>query len=207
MGYAQRAAQKWGKMITRDLKVKINMDEVLHRIDCYKDSGIYEEVIGEYLEMEDEMYTLCKPVFLMEYGIIGPELAQAEIPEGTPALMVIYSIGRGISDYSTNAFKEGDYLKGMLADAIADSALFSLEKAYAPYLKEACAKRRMGISRRLEAPRDISMPAQKIIFEKTKARERCGMNITSGYMLDPVKSNAVLYVLSKDQDLFLQRHN
>lgn len=183
------------------------MDEVLHRIDCYKDSGLYEEVTGEYLEIEDEMYTLCEPVFLMEYGTIGSELAQAEIPEGTPVLMVIYSIGRGISDYSTNAFKEGDYLKGMLSDAIADSALFSLEKEYAPYLKEACAEHRMGISRRLEAPQDISMLAQKIIFEKTKARERCGMNITSGYMLDPVKSNAVLYVLSKDQDLFLYQHN
>ena len=194
-------------MITRDLKVKINKDEVLHRIDCYKDSDLYEEVTSEYLEIADEMYALCEPVFLMEYGTIGPELAQAEIPEGTPVLMVIYSIGRGISDYSSNAFREGDYLKGMLADAIADTALFSLEKEYTPYLMEACAEHQMGISRRLEAPQDISMLAQKIIFEKTKAQEECGMAITSGYMLDPVKSNAVLYVLSKDQELFLHQHN
>ena len=154
-------------MITRDLKVKINMDEVFHRIDCSKDSDLYEEVAAEYREIEDQMYALCDPVFLMEYAAIGPELAQPDLPEGTPVLMVIYSIGRGISDYSTNAFREGDYLKGMLADAIADTALFSLEKEFTPYLKEACAEHRMGISRRLEAPQDISMLAQKIIFETT----------------------------------------
>lgn len=194
-------------MFINDLKVKIDRNEVLHRIDCHQDSDLYDEATGEYLEMEDEMYALCEPVFLMEYGTIGPELAQAGIPEGTPVLMVIYSIGRGISDYSTNAFKEGDYLKGMLANSIADTALFSLEKEFIPYLKEACAEHQMGISRRLEAPGDIPMLAQKIIFEKTGAQEKCGMGITSGYMLDPVKSNAILYILSSDQELFQHQHN
>lgn len=194
-------------MITKNLKVKISMDEVLHRIGCPKDSNLYEEVAAEYREIEDQMYALCDPVFLMEYGTIGPELARAEIPEGTPVLMVIYSIGKGISDYSTKAFKEGDYLKGMLADIMADTALFSLENEFAPYLKESCAEYRMGISRRLEAPQDISMLAQKIIFEKTKAQEKCGMGITSGYMLDPVKSNALLYVLTNNRKLFLHQHN
>ena len=195
------------KMITRDLKVKIKMDHVLHQIDCYKDSDIYEEVIEEYRAMEEEIYELCEPVFLMEYNTIGPDLAREGIPEGTPVLMVLYSIGRGISDYSTKAFAEGDYLKGMLADAMADSALFSLDGEVVPYLKEACATYQMGISRRLEAPQDISMLAQKVIFETTKAAEHCGMGISSGYMLDPVKSNAVLYVLTQDKNVFLHQHN
>lgn len=194
-------------MFTRDLKVKINRDEVLHQIDCSKESDIYEDVIDEYQAMEGEVYALCEPLFLMEYDTIGPELAKEGLPEGTPVLMVLYSIGRKISDYSSKAFQEGNYLKGMLADAMADSALFSLEKECVLYLKEACAGYRMGISRRLEAPQDISMLAQKIIFEKTKAREKCGMDISSGYMLNPVKSNAVLYMLTKDQDVFLHQHN
>lgn len=194
-------------MFTKDLKVKINRDEVLHRIDCSKESELYEEVIDEYRAMEGEMYALCEPVFLMEYDTIGPELAKEGLPQGTPVLMVLYSIGRGISDYSSKAFRGGDYLKGMLADAMADSALFSLEKEMVPYLKETCAGYRMGISRRLEAPHDISMLAQKIIFEKTKAREKCGIDISSGYMLNPVKSNAVLYVLTKDQEIFFYQHN
>lgn len=194
-------------MITRDLHVKIDMDRVLHQIDCYKDSDLYDEVVEEYKAMESGMYVLCEPVFLMEYDTIGPELAQEGLPEGTPVLLVLYSIGRGISDYSTRAFGEGDYLKGMLADAMADSALFSLENEFTPYLKEACAAYQMGISRRLEAPRDISMLAQKYIFEKTKAQEQCGMGISSGYMLDPVKSNAILYVLTEDREVFMHQHD
>lgn len=65
----------------------------------------------------------------------------------------------------------------------------------------------MGICSRLEAPRDIPMEVQELIFEKTKAGERCGMRISSGYMLEPMKSNAVLYILTSDQNIFSYGHN
>lgn len=194
-------------MITRDLEFEINRDEVLRQIDCYEDSDLYEEIIEEYEEILDEIKSLCEPVFLMEYGKIGPELASDELLEGTPVLMVLYSIGEKVSEYSTEAFRRGDYLKGMLSDAMADSALFSLEKSFTPYLKEACAAHHMGIRRRLEAPQDVSMTAQKIVFEKTRAKELCGMGLSTGYMLDPLKSNAVLYVLTKDREVFMHQHN
>lgn len=194
-------------MITRELTFEINREKVLNQIDCYAGSDLYEEVTEEYEEILDEMKSLIEPVFLMEPGTIGPELAREGLPEGTPVLMALYSIGRGISDYSTAAFAAGDYLKGMLADAIADSALFSLEQSFAPILKETCAEMNMGIRRRLEAPQDICMTAQKVIYEKTRAHELCGMEISSGYMLDPVKSNAVLYVLTEDRKVFLHQHN
>lgn len=194
-------------MFTRDLKVTINMDEVLHRIDCHKDSDIYEEIVEEYREMEAEMYALCEPVFLLEFSEIGPELAVEGVPAGTPVLMALFSIGGKLSQYSTNAFATGDYVKGMLADAIADTALFSLKKEIIPYLKEACGEHKMGISRRLEAPQDIPIQAQRVVWGQTKAYERCGIGITSGYMLDPVKSHAEIYILSKDQELFFHQHN
>jgi len=194
-------------MITRELKVEIRQADVFHQIDCYEGSDLYEEVLEEYQGMEAQMIALCEPVLLMEYGVVGPELAREGVPEGTPVLMVLTSIGRGISEYSTKCFTEGDYLKGMLADAMADSALFSLEKEIVPYLRKECGVRRMGISRRLEAPKDISMEAQKVIYEMTGAKEKCGLGISSGYMLDPVKSNAVLYVLTDDRETFMYQHN
>lgn len=194
-------------MFTRDLKVTINMDEVMRRIDCHKDSDIYEEIVEEYREIEAEMYALCEPVFLLEYGEIGRELATESVPEGTPVLMTLFSIGGKLSAYSTMAFAKGDYVKGMMADAIADVALFSLKKEIVPYLKAACGELQMGISRRLEPPNDLPIQAQKVIWEKTKAQEICGIGITSGFMLDPVKSHAEIYVLSKDKELFFHQHN
>lgn len=194
-------------MITRELKVEIGQADVFHRIDCYEGNDLYEEVLEEFREIEAQMYALCEPVLLMEYGVIGPELAKEGVPEGTPVLMVLTSIGRGISEYSTKCFREGDYLKGMLADAMADSALFSLGKELIPYLRKECGARKMGIRRRLEAPQDISMEAQKVIYEMTRAHEQCGMNISSGYMLDPVKSNAAIYILTDDPEVFMYQHN
>lgn len=194
-------------MISRELTVEIRQSDVLRQIGCNEDSELYKEVLAEFKEIETQMYELCEPVFLMEYGEIGPELANAAIPEGTPVLMVITSIGRGISEYATKCFAEGDYLKGMLADAMADSALFSLEKEIVPYLREECGVRRMGIRRRLEAPQDISIEAQKVVFDLTGAAEKCGMGISSGYMLDPVKSNGAIYLLTDDQELFMHQHN
>ena len=59
------------------------------------------------------------------------------------------------------------------------------------------AERGMKIGRRMQAPRDMSMRANKIMHEKMGAQEKCGLGISSGYMIDPVKSSAVLYVLDK----------
>lgn len=194
-------------MITRQLKVEIDREQVLRQIDCYKESDLYEEVAQEYEEILEEMYSLCEPVFLMEKGEVGPELAREDLPEGTPVLFVISSIGKGISEYSTRAFAMGDYLKGMLSDAMADSALFSLEKEFAPLLKDACANYQMGIKKRLEAPHDIPMEAQRIVWEKTNAYNLCGIGISTGYMLDPVKSNAVIYVLTDEPEVFRHQHD
>lgn len=194
-------------MIVKGLNVEISQDDVFRQIDCYEDNDLYGEVLEEYREMEPFIYGLCNPVFLMEYGTLPKEFAMEGIPEGAPVLVVLTSIGNGISEYSTRCFKQGDYLKGMLADAMADSALFSLEKRIEPYLREECGIRKMGIRRRLEAPQDIPIEIQKFVLEKTKAMERCGINISSGYMLNPIKSNAALYVLTSDSDIFMYQHN
>lgn len=194
-------------MITRKLSFQINKDEVLRQIDCYKESELYDEISEEYDGILPEIESLCEPLFLMEKGVVDSEMATENLPEDTPVLMIIYSVGAGISKYSTEAFEKGDYVKGMLADAMADSALFSLEKAFVPYLKDACRQYEMGIERRLEAPHDIPMKYQEYVWRKTNAWEVCGIGISSGYMLDPVKSNTILYVLSEDTKQFRVGHD
>ena len=194
-------------MITRELKVEIDKAQVLRQIDCCEDSDFYEEIAEEYDAMLSEIKSLCKPVFLMKKSNIGKALERQELPAETQVLMTLYSIGGEVSKYSTEAFQKGDYVKGMLADAMADSALFSLEAQCESFLKEACAEYQMGISRRLEAPHDISMKAQRIVWSQTSAEKLCGMKISAGNMLDPVKSMAVIYVLTSRQDIFLNQHD
>lgn len=194
-------------MYVDNLKVEIVREDVLRQIDCREDSVLYEEIVEEYEEIVDGIYALCEPVFLLEEGIIGKELSCENLVDGTSVFYALYSIGGNLSALSTKYFQKGDYLKGMLVDAMADSALFSLEKSMEPYLMEACASFKKGIQRRLEAPQDLPMEAQKVILEQTKGKERCGIDISSGYMLDPVKSNAVIYVLTDDKELFRHQHD
>lgn len=184
-------------MFQKNIKVKIEKSIVFHLIDCYENSAINSEVSEEYQEMTELMYALCEPALFAEFGSY----------RGIPALMVLYSIGGRISSYATECFSQGDYLKGMLANAMADSALFSMENEVASCIKAMCRERGVGICRRLEAPRDIPMEDQKLILERTKAGERYGMRISSGYMIDPVKSNAIIYLLTPDQELFAYEHD
>lgn len=195
-------------MIVRDLKVTIDREWVFHQIDCHKDSEIYEEVTEEYRQIEAQMYSLCEPVFLMQYGTADARTAaELGLAENTPLLFVISSVGGKISDFSTRAFQKGEYLKGMLADAMADCALSLLEKETLPHLRALCETYHVGIEKRLDAPKDIPMTAQKLIFERTQAEELCGMKLSSGYMLDPVKSGALIYVLTQDTDKFNYHHD
>jgi len=194
-------------MFTRELNFSIDREDVFSQIDCYPDSPLYDEISEEYEEILETISNLCEPVLLMEYGTIDSDLAKEGLIEGTPVLMVLSSVGGKISEYATACFAGGDYLKGMLADAMADSALFSLNKEIAYHIKKECGQLKMGVRRRLEAPQDISMEAQKKVWEHTKAKERCGILISSGFMLDPVKSNAEIYVLTTDQEVFMTQHN
>ena len=65
----------------------------------------------------------------------------------------------------------------------------------------------MGISGRLEAPQDIPMVAQKVIHRRTQAQELKGIEISSGYMFDPVKSNGIIYLLTEDERVFKSQHD
>ena len=65
----------------------------------------------------------------------------------------------------------------------------------------------MGIEKRLEAPKDIPLEMQKLIWEKTRAEQLCGIQLTSGYMLSPVKSSAFIYILTEDEEVFHYQHD
>lgn len=190
-----------------NIPVRVKKKDVLCQVGCSQESPVYEEVAAEYEALKTEMLALCRPVVLFRFAGLDESLATEKWKAGTPVVYALYSIGGEISRYSTAAFASGDYLKGMLSDAIADSLLFSLEDGAACSLKEACAQRQKGVAGRLEAPNDIPMEAQRVIHRETEAKASCGIGITSGFMFDPVKSSGVVYLLTDDEALFLNQHD
>lgn len=181
--------------------------QVFSLLQCTPDSPVYEEMEEEYEALAGPAAEMAQPVILMCFSGMEKEIASLKYPEGTPVLYVITSVGRKLTESSTGFFREGDYVKGLLMDAIADTCLFSLEEHVKGILREECQKRGFGISACLEAPSDISMDAQEVACRLTKAGEKAGICVTSGKMLDPVKSNCHLYILTSDQAMWKTDHD
>ncbi len=185
----------------------MEMVQVLHAIDCMPDSPVYEEMVDEYQSTYPEMLPLAEPVGILGFGTLSECSATAEFPAGSRVIYAVLSIGDGIRQCSSGAFQEGDYVRGMLCDAMADIALFSLEGRMQEKLREVCAEHKVGILRRLEAPHDISMEVQREAWECLKLKERLGIDISCGYMFDPVKTSCQVFVLTEDVNVFQAQHD
>lgn len=186
---------------------KIERDVVFKTINCYEDSPVYEDILETYEEIYDEMYGLVEPVAVLGFGIMPESIATAKYKAGTPVLYMVSSVGDGLKQQSSKGFTEGDYVKGMLCDAMADAALFSLEDQLQEKLKEICEEHKMGVLARLEAPHDISMETQKEAWEHLELKKRFDIGISSGYMFDPVKTSCQLFILTEDTSLFKAEHD
>lgn len=189
------------------LKVKSDRKKVLDAIDCYPDSPVYEEMAEEYDLICDEMVSLAEPVGILGFGSLLKEIETEEYREGTQVIYAVTSVGGQLSKRSTQAFLEGDYVKGMLCDAIADDLLFSMEDQLMAQLKECCAEHHTGILRRLEAPQDIPMESQRVAWEYLELKKRFGIDISEGYMMDPVKTSCQIFILTEDEDTFRAEHD
>lgn len=194
-------------MVSTDFSVSLNRDNVLAQIGCFEDSPIFEEVLDEYHDLEATVLGLAQPKAVVAFGHAEKEFAPKIQSEDGRILYAITTVGKELSTLSDSYFKKGDYLKGMLSDAMADGCLFSMEDELIPLIKKICQEEGVGIMHRYEAPHDIPMISQKYAYEATMAHEKIGLNITSGYMLDPVKSNCLVFGVSKDKSLFQLEHD
>lgn len=193
-------------LVKKEFYIEIEAKTVLQLIQCYENSPIYNDVLKEYEELKQEVLerldlkaTLCFTTIEIEYASV--------LPLGSPVLYAIATIGNKIGELSGQYFKEDEYLKGMLVDAMADAYLFEMESNIKSWIIEECNKRSFGVSHRYEAPVNIPMEAQKIAYDATRAYQNLGITITSGYMFDPVKTNCQVLVLTYDSDIFHLDHD
>ncbi|MCI8374582.1 MAG: DUF4445 domain-containing protein [Lachnospiraceae bacterium] len=179
----------------------------MKKLNCTMESPLHDEFLEELLEIKDKARGLLRPYGAMAFGTIPKQIATEEYPEGTRVAYVITTVGDGISKYIEEYFNEGDYVKGMLADALADIYLFEMEKCWGHALMEECRKAGCGISRRLEIPQDLPMETQRAAFEAIGEQELTDMRLSEGFMFYPVKSICHVFLLSKEAEQFEIDHN
>lgn len=180
------------RYVFRNFLPIVGKEKVFRLLNCTEDSDAYEMFLDEYEEVKNQ--------------IAGAMDALALVKLTEDYLYVYLTVGEEVSRISSSYFQEGEYVRGMLADAMSDSLLMEVENQLLADLRNVCAEARVGVKKRLEAPADLPMEIQKKILEETGAAEY-GITLSSGYMFHPVKSSAYLLEVTSDMQQFASQHD
>ncbi len=190
-----------------EFDIRISKENVCRLIQANPDSSMYQEIMAELQEMLPAAYEKLEPTALLEFGDFEAYADVIEEEGIEEALYGIITVGEEIGSWSTQLFREGNYLGGMLADAIADDCLYQMDEAISEAVIGMCRKRQRGIVRRLEAPVDIPMSIQKKAYDITDAGRQAGIEIKESYMYSPVKTVCQVYILDKDVTRYHAEHD
>ena len=190
-----------------DFHIKFNREIVFHLMDCYPESPIYQEVIEEYENLEAEVYSTIEPVAIIQFGKLNPSVGAKEFETGVPACYALFTIGDKVTELSSRYFEKGDYLAGMLVNAMANDYVFQLDHEVTNTIREQCMLRHLGVLKRLESPNDIPMEAQQAVLLETGADKELDIGITEGYMFTTVKTNCFVLILTEDEKILKIQHD
>lgn len=185
--------------------VEIRKEEVFRDLCCTQKSAAYEVFEQEYEELLEPVISCCRPQIYLKECRLPKGIVCGSLQPGEQILCGLYTVGREISNWSTRAFFQEDYVKGMLLDAMADCALFSMEKQMESLLRSFCRERGVGIAGRFHAQEKNVMFLQRFLYEELEG-EKNGFFLTAGYMFDPVKTGTVIFRLTADADAFCAHH-
>lgn len=187
--------------------IQFSKENSYRAIDCYKDSPVYGEVEEEYAKVKDLAYEMIQPCAYLAFGEIPACVANEVIPEGSPVLYVLTTIGKAISNHSSHLFETGNYLAGLLIDAMADDYLFQMEGELQDTIITMCQNKGFGVKKRVEAPNGIRMEIQRIALETIKSEEETDISIKESFMYDPLKTVCQVFLLEKGSQEYHIQHN
>lgn len=185
------------RILLKSRKLYIDKEAAFQMIDCHKENPMYKEMEELYEQLWEEMQHKVRPKGFFKV-VSGNELGLSmEDSKQREYGVVLYTLGEGITDYIRELFEQGEYLKGMLLDAMADSCLFAMEEEWKKDLIKICCQKKRGIERRMEPLCDFSPEVNRTAWELVEGK-MLGVTVTSGSMFDPVKTCLYLFLLTED---------
>ncbi len=133
-----------------------------------------------------------KPKAALAFGRLRTEFG------GVSVLYCILTIGSAVSNISDQAQQNGDYEKAASLDLEADQSLLAFENELEKRIKKLCREEGYGIRKRLEPGIHLPLDVIKDAFAETDASQTLSMHLTSAGMMDPVKSECLVFELSPD---------
>ena len=133
-----------------------------------------------------------KPKAALAFGQLSDEF------DGISVLYCILTVGNAVTIMSEEMQKNGEYEKAAALDLEADEQLLSFEKELEKRVKKLCREEGFGIRKRLEPGIHLPLEVIRDAFQKTDAAQTLSMQLTSSGMMDPVKSECLVFELSSD---------
>jgi len=150
----------------------------------------YQAVLPGFLRCADPGAAVC-------FTKTGPADADGCLPEGSSTALAIAGVGGRLAEFCGRFFREEAYVRGLLADTMANVLLFTLTSELDAWVSEQAAAAGTGAARILEIPGALPVTWQKTVWEKTKAEELLGIHWRESGVLEPEKSLTRVYLLEE----------
>lgn len=186
---------------------QLDRERILAQLNCAPDGYARTELEYCCEQLEPFFWNKAAPKAVIAFTTAPSCLHSPYLQPGDAVAYLMSTIGGGVEQLAKLYFDKKDYLSGMVLHAMADAYLFAMEPQLKKRLKEACNVRKVGVSKRLEAPANLPIESQNIAVQETDANRLLGVSLTEGMMLTPVKSCWFLVKLTSDQSMFCVEHN
>lgn len=191
----------------KDIPLEFREEIVLQMVECKKENELYDEFAQEARECYELYHHLLRPHIVTHFEEINLKEIDDNLSGVEKVVFSTITVGDAFSKLSTKYFETGDFVKGMLADAIADDALFQADSFMQEQLKTQCVIQGYGVKTRLEPPNEVPIEVQRYIYNKTNAAALTEISILESCMLNPVKSMCIVYILKSNCDEFHMSHD
>lgn len=178
--------------ILDDICIEISQERVLETAGCVKGTGAY----GKALALLPEL----------EAGLRGAAAPHAWIAFGRARWYCLLTLGSGVEPYLSACVKEG-LLKGVAAESMAQELFFEFDHAVTEVLRQECKDRKIGISRRLEAPCQLPFETQKEILEEIERYIVTGIQLSENYVFAPPRTLGYILETCPDPACFHAAHS
>lgn len=186
---------------------QLNKEDVLHQLSCPQESSAHEELQLCCQQLEPFFWSTAVPKAVIAFSKAPKDLQGPYLQTGDDVAYLMSTIGGGVEQLAKQYFEKNNYLAAMVLHAMADTYLFGMEKQLLERFRQACKARNVGAEKRLEAPANLPIQAQRLAVQEIDASNLLGVSVTEGLMLYPVKSCWFLVKLTSDCSVFCAKHD
>jgi hypothetical protein len=180
-----------------DFNLRDHREKILKTLDCSPDNPAYEIMIEVYEEMYKKAMQIVKPLGVVRLEDSENKVLIKEAKNSTEIIYTCCTLGKEIQKLITCEFEKGNYLEGMLLDALADEFIFQVQDQIYHFIYMYLKEKQLGAKKFSPGEQGFDIAYHKLLEEKLHMKDNLNISLTDFYMLNPVKSLSAIFVADK----------